>query len=71
MIRVISMALDATYFATVQGALGTEGESEFRAAWAQDELLFDFEDSINYVSGALRNGESQPMIITGTEVHNY
>ena len=62
------MALDATYFATVQGALGTEGESEFRAAWAQDELLFDFEDSINYIADAKRNDVVQPMIITGTEV---
>ena len=62
------MALDATYFATVQGALGTEGESEYRAAWARDELLFEFENSINYIADATRNGEVQPMIITGTEV---
>ena len=62
------MALDATYFATVQGALGIDGEPEYRAAWARDELLFEFENSINYIADATRNGELQPMIITGTEV---
>ena len=65
---MIFMKPDLHYFKTVQGAVDTPGEAEYKAANARDELREQFMDSINYVHDARRNGVRQPMIITGSEV---
>lgn len=62
------MELDLDYFRTVQGTLNIHDEPTYKAVNAQEMLLQEFQDSINYVIDAKRNEVTQPMIITGTEV---
>jgi len=62
------MEIDLEYFRTVQGTLNIHDEPTYKAVNAQEMLLEEFQDSINYIVDAKRNGELQPMIITGSEV---
>lgn len=65
---MISMTLDLDYFRTVQGTMNIHDEPTYKAVNAQETLLYEFQDSINYVATAKRNDVVQPMIITGSEV---
>lgn len=65
---MITMDLDLCYFKTVQGTFNIHDEPTYKAVNAQEMLLDEFQSSINYVIDAKRNGEIQPMIITGSEV---
>lgn len=62
------MRPDLGYFRTVQGTRCIHDEPTYKAVNAQEMLLEEFQDSINYVSDAKRNGEVQPMIISGSDV---
>lgn len=62
------MPLDAMYFRMVQGGLYSNYDSQYKATQANDNLLQQFRTSINRVDEAKRNGITQPMIITSTEV---
>lgn len=62
------MNIDLNYFRTVQGTLNIHDEPTYKAVNAQEMLLEEFQDSINYVVDAKRNDVLQPMIISGTEV---
>lgn len=62
------MRLDLDYFRTVQGTMNIHDEPTYKAVNAQEMLLYEFQDSINYVIDAKRNGVVQPMIISGSDV---
>ena len=64
------MNIDLNYFRTVQGTMNIHDEPTYKAVNAQEMLLEEFVDSINYIPTAKRNDVLQPMIITGTEVRN-
>lgn len=62
------MNLDLCYFRTVQNTLDIHDEPTYKAVNAQEMLAEEFTSSINYVVDAKRNGVTQPMIISGSEV---
>lgn len=62
------MPLDLEYFRAVQSGFGPDTEAKYKSVIAKDNLLQLFRTSINRVDDAKRNGLTQPMIITASEV---